>query len=212
MSKEKRSGSGKQEGSGRSPSRKAKQGAAAAASAPAGSAPAASAQKRRLEGELIEAIGQLDEEGLLFLLQQAQILVHNAQVDRINREMQELQERRSRSGGRGKGAPASPAERAGAEQPAAGRAAVRIDEADNRKSFFLDFAGVRKALSLQEMQRVVKICYSAESKSAALRQLYTVFSRERGDILADARIGGASSPLLEALFYAVREKYRLEER
>jgi len=189
MSKEKRSGSGKQ-----------------------GASAAASAQKQRLEGELIEAIGQLDEEGLLFLLQQAQILVHNSQVDRINREMQELQERRSRSGGRGKGAPASQGERAGAEQPAGGRVAVRIDEADNRKSFFLDFGGVRKALSLQEMQRVVKICYSAESKSAALRQLYTVFSRERGDILADARIGGASSPLLEALFYAVREKYRLEER
>jgi hypothetical protein len=171
-------------------------------SGPGKQARAASAQKRRLEAELGEAIRQIDEEGLLFLLQQAQILIHNTRVDRMNQELQELQERRSKPSGRSK----SPSD------SAARSAAVRIDEADNRKSFFLDFAGVRKALSLQEMQRVVKICYTADSKSAALRQLYTVFSRERGDILADARIGAPSSPLLDALFHAVREKYRLEER
>ncbi|MBN1836480.1 MAG: hypothetical protein JW820_11565 [Spirochaetales bacterium] len=200
MAKGKAPGAGRSSGGAERTAGKSRKGKGAS-----GSPKTPSAQKQRLEGELIEAIQQVDEEGLLFLLQQAQILVHNAQVDRLNQEMLELQERRGRAGGA-----AAPAEAPAGQGARSGP--VRIDEADNRKSFFLDFGGVRKALSLQEMQRIVKICYAAESKSAALRQLYTVFSRERGDILADARIGGPSSPLLDALFHAVRQKYRLEER
>jgi hypothetical protein len=166
----------------------------------------ASAQRARLEEQLREAIGQIDEEGLLFLLQQAQILLHNAQVENINREIEELH---GRKGTAGSGAAGSGAAGSGAASRAA---AVRIDEAENRKSFFLELNRTRKALSLPEMQRVVQICYAADSKSAALRQLYTFFSRERGDILTDARIAGPTSPILDGLFQAVREKYRLEDR
>ena len=217
MKKDKESGSG---GSARGRSStgapKRSTGAGKPRRGPSSPAAPGSAQRQRLEGELIEAIRELDEEGLLFLLQQAQILVHNTRVDRLNRERQELEEKRTTPAGRGRTAARSARDRAAADQAAPGGetagAAVQIDEAENRKSFFLALGGVRKALSLQEMQRVVKICYTADSKSAAIRQLYTLFSRERGDILADARIGGPSSPVLDALFCAVRAKYRLEER
>jgi hypothetical protein len=190
-----RAGSGKTRGSA---ARKTTAGRDSAGKSTAGDA-AASAQRKRLQGRLTEAIAQIDEEGLLFLLQQAQVLIHNAQVEKINREIEELQERNTTAvrGEQGKRKAA---------------AAVRIDEAANRKSFFLELNRTRKTLSLPEMQRLVKICYAAESKSAALRQLYTFFARERGDILADARIDGPASPVLDELFYAVREKYRLEER
>jgi hypothetical protein len=162
-----------------------------------------SAQAKRLEKELLQALPKLDEEGLLFLLQQAQILVHNAQVDKLNRELAELKHSRRGTGRAAGGA---------AAVPGPSPAAVSIEEAEDKKAFFLALPGTRKVLDLQEMRRVVKICYAAESKSDALRQLYTVFSRERGDILADAKIGGPSSPVLDALFYAVRAKYRLEDR
>jgi hypothetical protein len=179
---------------------------------PAGSAASReSAQKKRLRSQLQEAIARIDEEGLLFLLEQAQVLIHNAEVERINQEIQELHDRKA---GPGAGAPAGSRPGTPARSPgsAGARPAVRVEEADNGKSFFLDFGGVRKVLALAEIKRLVTICYAADSKSAALRQLYTVLSRERGDILADAHIGGPSSPALDALFYAIREKYHLEDR
>jgi hypothetical protein len=152
-----------------------------------------------LEEELQEAIGQIDEEGLTFLLNQAHVLIHNTQVQRINAELAEL-DRKNKTARKALG-------RAGG-----GPVRVGIEESEDRKAFFLSLGGTRKAMALDEIKRLVRICYGAESKSAALRQLYTVLSRDRNDVLVDAKIGGPSSPLIEGLFYALREKYRLEDR
>jgi hypothetical protein len=159
-------------------------------------------QRARLEKELTEAISQIDEEGLIFLIQQAQVLLHNAQVDKINREIIELEQKKLGSG-KGKPAPRK-------EPPTA--AAVTIEESDNGKTFFLVLGGTRKVMNLEEMRRLVRICYAAETKSDALNQLYTVFTRERGDVLADAKISGPGSPILEGLFQAIRSTYQLKDR
>lgn len=161
-------------------------------------------QRKRLETELKEALRQIDEEGLLFLLQQANVLLHNARVDKLNEELAELRQKKPAGRGVGKAK----------QKPPAGRAApgaVSIDEAEGGKAFFLTLGGVRKVMNLEEMRRLVRICYTAESKSAALRQMYTVFAKERSDVLADAKIGGPASPLLDGLFYAVRSRYSLKE-
>ena len=59
-----------------------KPGAGKPASKPGGRAraPKVSARRERLEEELQEAIRQIDEQGLAFLLNQAHDLIHNAQV------------------------------------------------------------------------------------------------------------------------------------
>jgi hypothetical protein len=160
-------------------------------------APKASAGRERLEEALVEAIRQVDEAGLAFLLNQAHVLIHNTQVEKINRELAEL-DRKNRDARQTLGAAAAPP--------------VRIEESDNGKTFFLGLGGTRKVLAMEEIKRLVRICYAAENKSAALRQLYTVLARDRGDILVDAKIGGAGNPLIEGLFHALREKYRLEDR
>jgi len=159
-------------------------------------------QRARLERELTEAIEQIDEEGLIFLIQQAQVLIHNVQVDKLNREIVELEQKKLKSG-KDKPAPR--------KTPAAA-AAVTIDESDNGKAFFLTLGGTRKVMNLEEMRRLVQICYTAETKSDALKQLYTVFARERGDVLADAKISGPGSPILEGLFQAIRSTYQLKDR
>ncbi|UCF99754.1 MAG: hypothetical protein JSV89_09495 [Spirochaetaceae bacterium] len=159
-------------------------------------------QRTRLEKELTEAITQIDEEGLIFLIRQAQVLIHNAQVDKLNREIVELEQKKLKSG-KGKAAPK--------KAPAAATAAVTIDESDNGKAFFLTLGGTRKVMNLEEMRRLVRICYTAETKSNALKQLYTVLARERGDVLADAKISGPGSPILEGLFQAIRSTYQLKD-
>jgi hypothetical protein len=159
-------------------------------------------QRARLEKELTDAIKQIDEEGLIFLIQQAQVLIHNAQVDKINREIVELEQKKLKSG---KGKPAS------RPTPAAA-SAVTIEESDSGKAFFLALGGTRKVMNLEEMRRLVRICYAAETKSDALKQLYTVLARERGDVLADAKISGPGSPIIEGLFRAIRNTYQLKDR
>ena len=157
-------------------------------------------QRARLENELAEAIKQIDEEGLIFLIQQAQVLLHNAQVDKINREIVELEQKKLKSG-KGKSAP---------RQTKAAAAEVAIEESDN--AFFLTLGSKRKVMNLEEMRQLVRVCYAAETKSDALKQLYTVFARERGDILADAKISGPGSPIIEGLFRAIRSSYQLKDR
>ncbi len=148
-------------------------------------------RRAKLEKELRDAIKEVDEEGLLFLLQQAGVLIHNARVDRINKVAREIRGSRAAS-------------------PAPG--GVEIEESEGGKVFFLTLGKSRKVMNLDEMKRLVRICYAAETKSDALRQLYTVLSRERGDILTDARIGGPQSPLIDGLFRAIRARFKLEDR
>ena len=92
-------------------------------------------------------------------------------------------------------------------------APVSIEEAEGGKTIFLTVGkAMRKVLTPEEMRRIVRICYAAETKSESLRQLFTVLAKERKDILADAMIGNPDNPLLEALFTTVRATYRLKDR
>ena len=47
-------------------------------------------QKTRLQNELIKLIKTIDEQGLLHLIQQANILRYNMQVDKINKEKDKI--------------------------------------------------------------------------------------------------------------------------
>lgn len=170
--------------------------------APKPPAGATSPQRVRLKTMLAEAIEQVDEEGLLFLLRQANVLIHNQKVDEVNRELAELTQTTGRAGG-GEAAAAS-ARRAVAN--------VAVESSTDRSATFLTLGNVRKVLSLDELKRLVRICYAAESKTDAQQQLYTVLARERSDILKDAGIRSAASPLVEGLFHALRQKFRLEDR
>jgi hypothetical protein len=154
--------------------------------------------RAKLEKELREAIQEVDQEGLLFLLRQAQTLIYNARVDRINQEEAQLKGGKKPAGG--------------TEPPRETRRSVSIEESNGGKTIFLTIGKARKVLTPEEMRRIVRICYNAETKSEALRQLFTVLARERKDILADAIIGNPDNPLLEALFTVVRQTYTLKER
>ena len=192
------------------PAKKTGKAAGAGGSRKGTAARAAASEKRLLlEEELQEAIAQIDEEGLTFLLSQAHVLIHNAQVQRINEELAVL-DRKNRAAR--KAMSAAGAAPAGDSAGEAGVARVGIEGSPDGKATFLSLGGTRKVLALDELKRLVRICYSADSKSAALHQLFRLLSRDRNDILVDAKIGGPSSPLIEGLFYALREKYRLEDR
>jgi lipoprotein-anchoring transpeptidase ErfK/SrfK len=152
--------------------------------------------RAKLEKELRAAIGEIDEKGLLFLLHQAQVLIHNARVQ-------------SMEGNLNQGEPHTAIKGAVSTNQ---DESVRIEDMGEGKAIFLTIGRARKVLTPEEMRRLVRICYGAETKSEALRHLFTVLVKERKDILTDAMIGSPDSPLLTELFSAVRTAYRLEDR
>jgi hypothetical protein len=164
----------------------------------AGSSPGTqqhSTQKVRLLEELGTALAEIDEEGLIFLLRQARVLIHNAAVDRLNREEAELVKK------------APPEVSAAGPRAAARKTGITVEDGGEGKAAFLVIGRIRKVLSRQEVERLSRICGSADSRPEGVRQLYAVLSRERGDILADGGISGPRSPLMEMLFDAIRERY-----
>ena len=96
-------------------------------------------------------------------------------------------------------------------------ATIRSDASDisiivENRLIFVTLGSVRKVFSAEEMKRLVRICYGAQTKSEALHQLFTVLVKERRDVLADAMIGSPDNPLLRRLFDSIRETYHLEDR
>jgi hypothetical protein len=180
----------------------------AKAASPRGKPASPGGQRTRLLKDLTAAIRQIDEEGLLFLLRQANVLIHNARVDVLNREAEELEKKAAKT--RGSGAAASVSSRGLRMAGSAPYAAV--EESPDGKVIFLVLGKSRKVMNVEEIKQLVRICYGAETKSDAQRQLFNVLARERKDVLVDAGIGAPASPILEALFHALREKYRLKDR
>jgi len=154
----------------------------------------AGSTRARWEKELRASIAQIDEKGLRFLLRQAQALIHNARVEQMQTSSEEAADEPSRPAGE------------------SARETVSIEKAAGGGPIFLTIGRARKVMAPEEMKRLVRVCYAAETRSEALRQLFTVLVRERRDILTDAMIGGPDNPLILALFNAVRETYRLEDR
>jgi len=152
--------------------------------------------RAKLEKDLRSAIQEIDAKGLLFLLRQAQVLIHNARMESLER---------------GPGTAAQGVGETGTPSPRDSES-VEIEDAGEGKAIFLAIGRTRKVLTPEEMKRLVRICYGAETKSEALRQLFTVLVKERKDILTDAMIGSPDNPLITHLFNAVRVTYRLEDR
>ena len=146
-------------------------------------------RRHRLQQLLFEAVSQMDEEGLVFLLRQAHILSSNANAERINREIARYEH--------GRGAAPEPED--------AGSATASIEASPDGKSYFLSLGDTRKALTRAELGGIVRVCLKAVNRDAAVRNLFRALGRERGDILVDAKIDGPLSPYLVALYNTVLE-------
>jgi hypothetical protein len=146
--------------------------------------------RARLEQELTRLVGEVDDEGLLYLIDQAQTLVHNAGVERVNAAARELQGDTD----------------AGAGRPTPAATPVTIDGSGG--VYHLGLASGRYTLSAAGTKELVRRCYEPATKSAALTALHRWLAVERGDIVGSAGIDGPQHPAIEALFQALRATFQ----
>ncbi len=159
----------------------------------------------RLRKDLLSLLDQVDDDGLVFLIRQAQTIIHNLQVDRINEDITELNRERAakgagrKAGARRGGRPAAP--------PAAD-ATVTIDEGAGRSSFIIGIGNTRKAFSLDEMRALARVAQAAANDADGARRLYAWLSRNRRDVLVDMGAGTATHAALLEVHRAIRQRYR----
>lgn len=157
--------------------------------------------REKLEKELVSLLPEIDAEGLLFLVRQANVLLHNKRVDELNAEMEREQK-------------AKKTKRAGTTARVGENVTeitVEIQQSPDGKTYYLLVDGQRHFFTSEEMASIVKLSFKPERKSDALRFLYQFMDNERKEVLLDHGISSGKHPFFEALFYEVRAKFSLNE-
>ncbi|MBN2442231.1 MAG: hypothetical protein JXJ04_12830 [Spirochaetales bacterium] len=157
----------------------------------------------KLEKELKGYLKKIDEEGLIFLLKQAQVIIHNAEVDKINKEIVAFEQKKKAHAAKN-----PPSSKKSKTLPTG---SVAIEEISNGKSFFITLKNARKIFDLQEMRSLVKICHGAENASQAGGRLYTWFHRNRTDVLADCGLSGKGDSFLALLYKTIIKTYKVSK-
>lgn len=150
-------------------------------------------QKKRLEKELTALLPEIGEEGLVFLLKQANTIIHNQRTSRLNREINELNQKKNPT-----------------NAGSAGDFSIEIDRSESGKNYHFVINGKKHFLDIEETQSIVALCYRPQTKSAALKYLYEFFSAERDDILLEHGIKSVKSPFFDALFKEIRSVFTLD--
>jgi hypothetical protein len=147
----------------------------------------------------VALIQEIDAEGLLFLVRQANVLLHNKRVDELNAEMEKTQESKKAAHKK-----AGTTARVGQNVQ---EITVEIQESPDGKTYYMIVDAQRHFLTAEEMKSVVKLCFAPEKKSDAVRFLYQYMYNERREILMDHNIEAQKHPFFEALFYEVRANF-----
>lgn len=180
-----------------------KKGAAAAKkkAASAKAATRAPSARERLAEELVGLIPEIDAEGLLFLVRQANVLLHNKHVDELNAEMEKLNASKAEAHKK-----AGTTARVGQNVQ---EITVEIQRSPDGKTYYMIIDNRKHFLTSSEMAAVVKLCVKPERKSDAIRFVYEYMRNERDEILMDHGINSGKHPFFEALFSEVRRKFSM---
>jgi len=157
----------------------------------------------KLADQLAGMISEIDAEGLLFLIRQANVLLHNKRVDELNAEMARLNKSKKEAHKK-----AGTTARVGQDVQ---EITVEIQKSPDAKTYYMIVDEQKHFLTAEEMAAVVKLCFKPDRKSEALRYLYQYMNNERKEILMDHGVSTEKHPFFEALFYEVRSQFHLDD-
>ncbi len=152
--------------------------------------------------ELRGLIKDVDADGLLFLIKQANTLIYNQRVDMLNQEAEKVSSGRSVSAGKTDTVKREP----NSNQP------VVIEKGAFGKSFIVDFQTQRKTFGEDEMLRLVQAAsagYTDPDQGAS--RIYRWLQRNRDDVLLDLGIHSPRSRHLADLGSALKATFRVRE-
>jgi glyceraldehyde-3-phosphate dehydrogenase/erythrose-4-phosphate dehydrogenase len=155
-------------------------------------------ERDNLAKELKTLIPKLDEEGLAFLVKQAQVHLYNMQVDALNKTLVKEEKRSKKTASRKK---VSLAEEDFSE----------IKMSDTGSSYYIVFRNEWIVFSKNEMTTIVKIALSEGTELEIKERLFNWFSRERSDLLYIAAIANKFDNRLKSLINLLKENFKLKK-
>jgi hypothetical protein len=133
------------------------------------------AKKSPALDELIALLPELDDEGIVFLLEQAKVHHYNMEVERLNA----ISDR----------AAAGSAAKPPKEEAPPG---LRIERSADGSTYHLVAGGDWKMFTAEEMAALVRITRSGEAEGEIARRLRSWLARERRDVFLDLGLDGPS--------------------
>ena len=159
------------------------------------------AEWESLAKELRGLIPQLDSGGLIFLVEQARVHLHNMQIDEINKATaNRVLGKTSKAAKVGRGASKTEEEN------------LKIIGSESGSSYYLHYRNNDIMFSRDEMIRLVKIV-NAPGKAVEIQdRLYSWFDRERKDIFAVISLKDKFDSRLKTLIKLLKENFKVRER
>lgn len=141
-------------------------------------------------------MADLEERDLDFLIEQAGVLIHNRNVDRIIQEQRRL------------GEPSRGKSREELDAPHLKNAAV--EEGKDGNHFIIVMRNYRNFFSRDEMKKVVRLCQSAGDAREAARGMYGWFQANRLDVVNNSMLSGGTDPILERIYEIIISAYTVK--
>lgn len=151
-------------------------------------------KKSALIEKLSGMLPDLDEDGLAFLIRQATVLKHNAEVDALERDLAELESTPE---------PRSPGEGEEKRRPRA----VEIEQTGG-DSFVIQVGRSRVFFTRDELRSLAKIVHAAENPQVGVQRLHRWFKKERVDFVNETGVAGPGDSILATLFDILLNRYK----
>ncbi len=141
-------------------------------------------KEKDLLKELRALIKDIPEDGLLFLIKQAQTILYNMKVDELNSVQERMDNSKS----------SVPSDTSDTTQ-------VAIERSSFGRSFILVIGSCRKVLSETEITKIVRIAWNASNSADGAARLFAWFNKNRDDIILDAELHPKHRALRELYTY-----------
>jgi hypothetical protein len=157
------------------------------------------AEKDSLAKELKTLIPKLDEEGLAFLVKQAQVHLYNMQVDALNKTM-------IKDSARMKAAVSEKKAKKDEED------FTDVKMSESGSSYFLLYNSQWISFAKNEITALVKIVHGDGTELEIREQVFNWLSRERSDVLYTAAIANKFDDKIISLINLLKVNFKLKNR
>ena len=165
-----------------------------------------STARKALETELRGLISKLDDEGLVYLVEQARIHIYNMKVDEHNRAV--IASAGSYTTGKSSSAKTGKAGKTVGTQKA-GASGFSIKSTESGSSYYLYYKNSNVMFSKNEMAQLVKIVNGPGTELEVRGRLYSWFDRERSDIFSLAKMNDKHDVRMKEIVKLIKKSFKL---
>lgn len=135
------------------------------------------------------------KDDLLYLKQQASLLIYNKTIDQMNQQNQSKPSKTPKAPSKEKAVPVSNNE-------------VYLDMSENRMYVYISSAaGERVFFTVEEIANMVEVCHQSDEVRKIPLHLFRWLKKERSDFLSELAITQASDPLMKSLCIKLLEEW-----